>query len=80
MKTIEIKPFAPLDYGTLLVVVREYIDRYQSMIGKVNNEYVYGLECHEKGFLISINGFFQPFLVKVKETGTKYIFEINYRE
>lgn len=85
-KAIEIKHFSLIDYNTLIKVVEEYIKQYQLSRDKFEYEKdmfdltntVYSLQCYKNAVSIKIDNHFKPFWVKVKETKTKYKFEIWY--
>ena len=85
-KTIEIKHFSLVDYNILLEVVAEYVKRFQISRGKHEYEKdmfsltntLYALQCHKHAVNIKIDTHWKPFWVKVKETKTKYKFEIWY--
>lgn len=85
-KSIEIKHFSLIDYNTLLKVVSEYIRQYQLSRDKFDYEKdmfnlsntLYGLQCHKNAVNIEIDNHWKSFWVKVKETKTKYIFDIWY--
>ena len=85
-KTIEIKHFNLIDYNILLKVVAKYVELYQISRDKFEYEKdmfdltdtLYGLECHKNPVKIEIDNHWKSFWVKVKETKTKYRFEIRY--
>lgn len=85
-KSIEIKHFSLIDYNTLLKVVTEYVKQYQISRDKFDYEKdmfdltdtLYALQCHKHAVSIKIDKHYKSFWVKVKETGTKYKFEIWY--
>ena len=87
-KSIEIKHFSLIDYNILVRVVAEYIRQYQISRDKFEHEKfdmfdltdtLYALQCHKNAVKIEIeNHFRKSFWVKVRETKTKYKFEIWY--
>lgn len=87
-KSIEIKHFSLIDYSILLKVVSEYVKKYQisrdmfdyekGMFDLTNT--LYGLQCHKHAVNIEIDNHRKSFWVKVKETKTKYKFEIWYNQ
>lgn len=85
-KSIEIKHFNLIDYNILLKVVAEYVKQYQISRDKFDYEKdmfdltntLYALQCHKNAVNIEIENHWKPFWVKVKETNTKYKFEIWY--
>lgn len=86
-KSIEIKHFPLIDYNTTLQVVAEYIKQHQFSREKLDYEkhifdlttIVYGIECHKHPVTIEIENSWSSFWVKVRETKTKYIFEIWHK-
>lgn len=85
-KSIEIKHFNLIDYNVLLKVVAEYVKQYQISRNKLEYEKdifdltdtLYALQCHKNAVNIEIENHWKSFWVKVKETKTKYKFEIWY--
>lgn len=85
-KDIQIKKFGLIDYNTLLKVVAEYVKEYQISRDKFEYEKdmfdltntVYSLQCNKNPVKIEIDGFWNRFWVKVRETNTMYKFEIWY--
>lgn len=85
-KSIEIKHFSLVDYNILLQVVAEYVKQYQFSRNKFDYEKSifsltdteYGLVCHKNA--IEIDNHWKSFWVKVRETKTKYIFDIWYNQ
>jgi len=85
-KSIEIEHFNLIDYNILLKIVAVYVKQYQISRNKFEYEKhmfdltdtVYGLECHKNPVKISIDNHWKSFWVKVKETKTKYKFDIWY--
>ena len=85
-KSIEINHFNLIDYNILLEVVSEYVKKYQISRNKFEYEKdmfdltdtLYALQCHKNAVKIYINIHYKPFWVKVKETKTKYKFDIWY--
>jgi hypothetical protein len=84
-KTIEIKHFSLIDYNILLKVVSKYVSEYQISRDKLEHEkcmfdlscILYGLECHKNPVMIVIDNHRKSFWVTVRETKTKYKFEIR---
>lgn len=87
-KSIEIKHFSLIDYNILLKVVAEYVKQYQISRNKFEYEKdmfdltdtLYALECHKNAVNIEIDNHWKSFWVKVRETKTKYKFEIWYAD
>ena len=85
-KSIEIKHFSLIDYNILLKVVAEYIKQYQISRDKFEYEKgmfdltntLYALQCHKNAVNIKLENHWKSFWVKVRETKTKYKFEIWY--
>jgi hypothetical protein len=85
-KSIEIKHFSLIDYNVLLKVVAEYVKQYQISRNKFEYEKdmfdltdtLYALQCHKNAVNIEIENHWKSFWVKVRETNTKYKFEIWY--
>ena len=85
-KSIEIKHFSLIDYNVLLKVVAEYIRQYQISRDKFEYEKnmfdltdtLYALQCHKNAVNIKLENHWKSFRVKVRETNTKYKFEIWY--
>ena len=85
-KSIEIKHFNLIDYNILLQVVAKYVEQHQISRDKFDYEKdmfditstVYSLQCHKNAENIEIDNHLKSFWVKVKETKTKYKFEIWY--
>ena len=85
-KSIEIKYFTLEDYNILLEVVSEYVRQHQISRGKLDYEKdifdltntVYSLECYKHPVNIEIDSRYTSFWVTVKETKTKYKFDIRY--
>ena len=85
-KSIEIKHFSLVDYNILLKVISEYIRQHQ--IARDKHDYekdifdltdtVYSLECYKHPVDIEIDNHWKSFWVTVKETKTKYKFDIRY--
>ena len=86
-KSIVIKHFSLIDYNILLKVVSEYIRLYQISRDKFEYEKdifdltstLYGLQCYKNAVVITIDNHWKSFFVKVRETNTKYKFEIWYK-
>jgi hypothetical protein len=87
-KSIEIKHFSLIDYNVLLKVVAEYVKLYQISRDKLEHEKhmfdltdtLYALQCHKHPVKIEIDYHWKRFWVKVKESKTKYTFEIRYAD
>ncbi len=85
-KSIEIKSFSLIDYNILLKVVAKYVAQYQISGDKFEYEKnifdltntLYSLQCHKNAVKIEIDNHWKSFWVSVKETKTKYKFEIRY--
>ena len=85
-KSIEIKHFHLIDYNILLKVVFEYVKQHQISRDKFEYEKdmfdltdsLYALQCFKYGVKIEIDNHWKSFWVHVKETKTKYKFEIRY--
>lgn len=85
-KSIEIKHFILIDYNILLKVVSEYIKQHQISRDKLEyekdifdlNNTLYAIQCHKNAVKIEIDNHWKSFWVRVKETKTKYKFEVRY--
>lgn len=85
-KSIEIKHFSLIDYSILLSVVAEYVRQYQISRDKFDYEKdmfdltntLYALQCHKHAVRIELENHSKSFWVNVKESSTKYKFEIWY--